>query len=105
MGKEIAKSIVNLLTKVIINDVKRQGFTVVNFNRHIAAFQVKIRFVDLGLVEDIQPSCLCQLPKEFVDIPFQVGFEFKAWFSYAEKIPDNQVSLPFHSFLICWENC
>ena len=36
---------------------------------------MKVRFVDLGLVEDVPPSSLCQIPKEFVDIPFQVGFK------------------------------
>ena len=36
--------------------------------------QVKLRFVDLGFTEEVQPSSLCQLPKEFVDIPFQVSF-------------------------------
>ena len=35
---------------------------------------MKLRFVDLGFTEEVQPSSLCQLPKEFVDIPFQVSF-------------------------------
>ena len=37
------------------------------------AFQVKVRFLDLGFVENFQPSSLCKLPPEFLDIPFQVS--------------------------------
>ena len=39
----------------------------------LCAFQVKVRFLDLGFVENFQPSSLCRLPPEFLDIPFQVG--------------------------------
>lgn len=39
----------------------------------LCAFQVKVRFLDLGFVENFQPSSLCKLPPEFLDIPFQVG--------------------------------
>ena len=37
------------------------------------AFQVEVRFLDLGFVENFQRSSLCKLPPEFLDIPFQVG--------------------------------
>ena len=39
----------------------------------LCAFQVKVRFLDLGFAENFQPSSLCKLPPEFLDIPFQVG--------------------------------
>ena len=39
----------------------------------LCAFQVKVRFLDLGFVENYQPSSLCKLPPEFLDISFQVG--------------------------------
>ena len=40
-------------------------------------YQVKLRFVDFGLVEEVPRSSLCHLPKEFADIPFQVGIKFE----------------------------
>ena len=38
---------------------------------------MKLRFIDFGLVEEVPRSSLCHLPKEFADIPFQVGFNFE----------------------------